>query len=254
MAVATSREERIGLEASRAFSTAIEAGGATVLCVHEAPESPMLNRVVGLGADRPATESEVDAALAAIGPGVTYYVAVAPGARPAELPAWLWARGLSPAWGWMVFRRGVEDAPPAHTTLRVAEVVTSDERAAFARVVRVSYGLPEAVEATIANAPEGGWQCWLALEGDEPAGAAALFAADGAAYLGLAGTLPEHRDKGAQAALLAARIRRAAQLGCDVVVTETGERRDDRPSNSYRNILRAGFKELGVTENWIGRT
>lgn len=154
----------------------------------------------------------------------------------------------------MVFRRGVEDAPPAHTTLRVTEVVTSDERAAFARVVRVSYGLPEAVEATIANAPEGGWHCWLALEGDEPAGAAALFAADGAAYLGLAGTLPEHRDKGAQTALLGARIRRAAQLGCDVVVTETGERRDDRPSNSYRNILRAGFKELGVTENWIGRT
>ncbi len=254
MAVATSREERIGLEASRAFSTAIEAGGATVLCVPEAPESPMLNRVVGLGADRPATESEVDAALAAIGPGVTYYAAVAPGARPAELPAWLRARGLSPGWGWMVFHRGVEDAPPAHTTLQVTEAVTSDERAAFARVVRVSYGLPEAVEATIASAPDGGWQCWLALAGDEPAGAAALFAADGAAYLGLAGTLPEHRDKGAQTALLAARIRRAAQLGCDVVVTETGERRDDRPSNSYRNILRAGFKELGVTENWIGRT
>ena len=254
VAIGSSREERVGLKASLAFSTAIEAGRATVLRVPAAPGSPMLNRVVGLGVDRPATEPDVDAALAAIGPGVTFYVAVAPGARPAELPVWLRARGLSPGWGWMVFRRGVEDLPPADTTLRLAEVVTPQERATFARVVRVSYDLPEAVEVSIANGPHGGWQCWIALDGDAPVGAAALFAADGVGYLGLAGTLPEHRGKGAQTALLAARIRRAAQLGCDVVVTETGERREDRPSSSYRNILLAGFKEVGVTANWIGRT
>jgi GNAT superfamily N-acetyltransferase len=247
------REERIGLEASRAFSTAIEAGGATVLRVPAAPGSPMLNRIVGLGVDRPATESDVDEALAAMGRGVTFYVAVAPGSRPAELPVWLRARGLTPGWGWMVFRRDMEDPPAAHTTLRLAEVVTAHERAAFARVVRVSYDLPLEAEPAIATAPEGGWHCWIALDGDEPAGAAALFAADGAAYLGLAGTLPEHRGKGAQNALLATRIRCAAELGCDVVITETGERRDDRPSNSYRNILRAGFREIGVTANWIGR-
>lgn len=255
MAVAmTSQEERIGLAASRAYSNVIEAGGATVLRVPAAPGSPMLNRVVGLGVDLPATESDLDATLAAVGPDTRFYVAVAPGARPALLPAWLRARGLSPGWGWMLFRRGVQHPPSADTTLRLAEVVTPHERAAFARIVRVSYGLPEAVEPTIANAPDGGWQCWLALDGDEPAGAAGLFAADGAAYLGLAGTLPEHRGRGAQTALLSARIRRAAELGCDVVVTETGERRDDRPSNSYRNILRAGFTEVGVTANWIGRT
>ncbi len=76
----------------------------------------------------------------------------------------------------------------------------------------------------------------------------------GVAYLGLAGTLPEHRGKGAQNVLLAARIRRAAELGCDLVITETGERREDRPSGSYRNILRAGFREDIVTANWLGRS
>jgi hypothetical protein len=40
-------------------------------------------------------------------------------------------------------------------------------------------------------------------------------------------------------------------MGCDVVVTETGERRDDLPSNSYRNILRAGFTEVAVRANWL---
>lgn len=255
MATATSRsrEERIGLEASRAFSTAIEAGGATVLRVPGAPNSPMLNRIVGLGTDRPATESDVDEALAAMGPGPTFYVAVAPDARPAELPDWLGARGLAPGWGWMMFRRGLKDPPAPETSLRLSEVVTAHERAAFARIVRISYDLPRRVEPTIAAVPGRRWHCWIALDGDEPAGVAALFAADGAAYLGLAGTLPEHRGKGAQNALLAARIRHAADLGCDVVVTETGERRDDRPSNSYRNILRAAFTEVGVTANWIWR-
>ncbi len=79
-----------------------------------------------------------------------------------------------------------------------------------------------------------------------------LYSADGVGYLGFAGTLPEHRGRGAQSALLAERIRRAGELGCDVLVTETGERRDDRPSNSYRNILRAGFAEVAVTANWLG--
>ena len=58
--------------------------------------------------------------------------------------------------------------------------------------------------------------------------------------LGFAATLPEHRGKSGQNALLAARRRHAREAGCDVVVTETGELRDDRPSSSYRNILRAG--------------
>ncbi len=248
-----SREERIGLDAARAFSTAIDAGGATVLRIAGAPGSPMLNRIVGLGVARPATESDVDEALSAMGSGVTFYASVSPGARPAELPVWLRDRGLEPGWGWMAFRRGLQEPPAAPTALRLAEVATDRDRAAFARIVRVSYDLPEAVDAAIATAPDGGWQCWLALDGDEPAGAAGLFVSGGAAYLGLAGTLSEHRGKGAQNALLAARIRRAAELGCDVVFTETGERRDDRPSNSYRNILRAGFTEIAVTANWIGR-
>jgi GNAT superfamily N-acetyltransferase len=250
---AVSREQRVTLESAKAFSSAVDAGGAVVLRVPEAPDSPMLNRVVGLGVERSATEADVDRALAAIGTGVTFYVAVAPGARPEELPEWLRARGLEPGWGWMSFRRDADAPPAARTSLRIAEVRTAEEAAAFGRIVRASYGLPAAVEPGLAAARHAGWTCWLALDGDEPAGAAGVFVAEGAAYLGLAGTLPEHRGKGAQGALLATRIRRAAELGCDLVITETGERRDDRPSSSYRNILRAGFTEVAVTANWLGR-
>jgi hypothetical protein len=247
------REERVSLEAAKAFSSAVEAGGATVLRVPEAPGSPMLNRIVGLGVERPATEADLDRALAAIGTGVTFYVAVAPGARPAELPEWLAARGLEPSWGWMAFRRDVDAPPQVDSCVRLVEVDTAEQAAVFAGVVRESYGLPEAIEPRLARVRDKGWLCWLALDGDDPAGAGALYAAEGVGYLGLAGTLAEHRGRGAQNLLLAERTRRAAALGCDVLITETGERRDDRPSSSYRNILRSGFTESAVSANWLGR-
>lgn len=247
------REHGVILEAYRAISDATEAGGAIVLRIDEAPGSPMVNRIVGLGLERPATEAGLDEALAAMGAGVTYYVALAPEAKPPELGSWLRERGLEPGWGWMLFRRGVEPPPAPATSLDVTEVRTPEDAVAFARVVRTAYELPEAIEPRLARAPDTGWRSWLALDQGEAAGAAALYAAAGVAYLGFAATLPEHRGKGAQNALLAARIDRAAELGCDVVITETGERRGDRPSNSYRNILRAGFTEDAVTANWLGR-
>ncbi len=247
------REERVALESYRGLSEVVhEAAGVVVLTVPQAPGIPMLNRVVGLGVDGPATEEALDAALAVVPAGVTYYVAVAPGALPLHVPGWLEARGLEQGWGWMSFRRNPADPPRIETSLRLARVESREEAEAFARIQRVAYGLPEALEPLLAQAPERGWECWIALDGDEPAGGGALFVLEGAAYLGFAATLPEHRGKGAQGALLAHRIARAGELGCDLVLTETGERRDDRPSNSYRNILRAGFEEVAVTANWVG--
>jgi GNAT superfamily N-acetyltransferase len=249
------RDDRVTLAAFRAISPIVEeARGATVLRFPNAPGSPMLNRAVGLGLDRPATEEDVDEVLAAFRTTEAFYVAVAPGAEPRELPDWLAARGLEPGWGWMAFRRPAAPVPEAATSLRLEEVGDPDAARAFARIVCAGYGLPPQLEPDVARVPASEWQCWLARDGDEPAAAAAMYVAEGAGYLGFAATLPEHRGKGAQSALLAARIARAAELGCDTVLTETGERREGLPSNSYRNIVRAGFDEVGVTANWLGRT
>jgi hypothetical protein len=67
----------------------------------------------------------------------------------------------------------------------------------------------------------------------------------------LGATRSEFRRRGAQNAILAARIRRAAELGCTMVVTETGELVEDRPSSSYRNILRAGFEPQYLRANYV---
>jgi GNAT superfamily N-acetyltransferase len=249
------REERVTIEAYRRLAPeVVEVGGAVVMRCPQAPDSPMLNRAVGLGSERPATGDHIDAVLAAFGTNTSFYVAVAPNAEPHELGEWLEARGLEPGWGWMAFRRGVEPLDTRPSSLRVEEVRTPEQASVFAEIVRIAYELPEALEPALAGLPETGWLWLLAYDGEQAAGVAGLFAAEGVGYLGMSATLPEHRGKGAQSVLLAERIRRAAALGCDVLRSETGERRGDRPSNSYRNLLRTGFREVAVTANWLGRS
>lgn len=256
-----SSDEEAGLRAERLGLLALESlyrgravpigGGALALRADGAPSTPMLNRIVRLGLDEPATEEQLDAGVAALA-GTRFYVTLSSGARPAELTGWLRARGFEPGWGWRQFRRSTERAPRVASDLDLVEI--GPERGAdFAQVLCSAYGLPRAAEAWVAPTPGlAGWTCWLALAEGRPAAAAALFVAGGAGYLGLAGTLPEQRGRGAQSLLLAARIRRAGELGCEEVFAETGDRRADRPSSSYRNLLRAGFEELHVVPNWLG--
>src|SRR5262245_636615 len=114
----------------------------------------MMNRVLGLGVSRPAAEEELDAALAAVPPGPTYYVAVEPDARPEELGSWLKARGLEPGWGWMRFHRGLDVPPAPSSDLRLECVASDGLLAAFATIVRVGYELPEAVEHALRRAAD----------------------------------------------------------------------------------------------------
>ena len=81
------------------------------------------------------------------------------------------------------------------------------------------------------------------LRGDEPFD-------DGIAEFGIAATLETARGRGCQLALLHRRILDAAEAGCHTLFVETGERVPDRPSASYRNILRAGFEEAYLRPNW----
>jgi GNAT superfamily N-acetyltransferase len=77
-----------------------------------------------------------------------------------------------------------------------------------------------------------------------------LFVHEGVGWLGFGATLAKYRGRGAQSAILAARIEDARKQGCPTVVTETGELEEGRPSSSYRNILRAGFREAFVRPNY----
>jgi GNAT superfamily N-acetyltransferase len=226
-------------------------GGATCTAFPSAPGETMLNRAIALGVEGPVTDDDLDeiAAFFRESGAARHAISVAPDA-PSDLGSRLEARAYVPGYAWMRFRRSPVDPPDVETTLRVEPATDGD---AFSRVVAAGFELPAPEPGTGLGTLAGreGWHLFLAYDGDEPAGAAALFAHDGVGWFGAAATLPEHRQKGAQTALLAARIERALALGLDELTVETGEYVTDRPSASYRNILRARFSEAYVRPNWL---
>lgn len=84
-----------------------------------------------------------------------------------------------------------------------------------------------------------GFVRYLAHRHGAPAGGGSMRIADGVLQLCGAATLPNHRRRGVQAALLAHRLADAARRGCDlaVVTTQPG-------STSQRNMQRNGFELL----------
>jgi GNAT superfamily N-acetyltransferase len=80
------------------------------------------------------------------------------------------------------------------------------------------------------------------------AGAASLRLADGIALLCGAATLPAHRRRGVQTALLGDRLRIASRAGCDMAVVTTAP-----GSKSQENVQRRGF-ELLYTRAILVRT
>jgi GNAT superfamily N-acetyltransferase len=229
----------------------LELGGALCLRLDTAPQAVELNRAVGLGLSDPATEAGLDEALRFMD-GTSSAVAVTPDAQPPELRTWLEARGFGAGYGWTKFIRPAADPPPSRTALRVEKV---EEGRAFGDAFVRGYGLPGLFGPWLARLPgREGWHCYVGFDGETPAASGALYVTGEVGWLGLAATVPEHRGKGAQGAILSARIEAAADAGCSVVVTETGEPRNGQPGASYRNILRAGFEPQYVRANYVRST
>ena len=154
------------------------------------------------------------------------------------------AYGYTAGWAHMKFERDDSPAPVIETDLRVEQTV---DGATFGWVCAEGTGTPE-VPVGFAGAP--GFTCFIAWDGDEPAGCAALYAEGETAWLGVAVTRTQFRGRGAQRALLSARIDAARAFGAKRITTETGERVPDKPDQSYRNILRAGFREAYLRPTW----
>jgi GNAT superfamily N-acetyltransferase len=223
----------------------LEIGGALCGAVMALPGARTFNRVAGLGLAHDAEDEQLDA-IAAFYDGLRlpYVISLAPGARPADLGERLERRGYEPDYAWVKFARPVAPLAPAETELRIERIGPAHAED-FARVVSGGFGLPDTMApwvAALVGRP--GWSCHLAFDGEEPAAAGALFVDGDVGWLGLGATLPEHRRRGAQGALLGDRIAAAAEAGCRTVATETGAEVDGMPSNSYRNILRSGFEAV----------
>jgi ribosomal protein S18 acetylase RimI-like enzyme len=143
----------------------------------------------------------------------------------------------------------------AHTDLRVDELDPADGEV-FARTMCAGFGMPldSSLPAWFAALPsrrEAGFTAYGAWDGDTLVAAATLFAANGIGTLSGAATLPEHRGRGAQSALMVRRIRDAAAQGCAWVTAETGAETPQAPNPSLHNMRRLGLTELYERRNWV---
>ncbi len=233
-----------------AFGAAAVRVGGAVCAVAALVEEVTINRVIGLGISEPATDEVLDRIAEVYGP-VRHTIALAPGARPAALAAMLRERGYEPAHAWVKFARPAADPPAPATALRIERI--GPERAdEFTAVLAAGFEIPQTVTAMLSHLPgRPGWTWFLAHDGALPVACGALFVDGQHGWLGQAATLPAQRRRGAQSALIAARIGAAGAAGAEVVVTETGEIVDDRPTISYRNILRAGFRPAYLRPNYV---
>lgn len=215
-----------------------ENGSAVALSLAAASGQVEFNRIVGLTAIEQLDE------LAPEYGDSSYWVSLDPASG---LDAALLERGYTPAYAWQKFERGVE----AYDTTTALAVEEAREPRDFAETLITGYGLPAHFADWIATlVGRAGWHCFVAYDAATPAGAGALYVSDDVGWLGVAATRPEQRGRGAQGAILAARIGRARELGLTRLFTETGVPRDGVPGPSYRNIVRAGFREAYVRPNY----
>jgi GNAT superfamily N-acetyltransferase len=120
----------------------------------------------------------------------------------------------------------------------------------FSRVLAAGHDVPQehrevAEAATRAWLTAPGMTLHLALLDGRPAAAGALAISPPVGYLANAATLPEMRGRGAQTALIQARIAAAVQARCDAIVAlgEFG-------STSQRNLERAGLRVVYTQAVW----
>jgi GNAT superfamily N-acetyltransferase len=204
------------------------------------------NRVNGLGVSELATPEIVDSMVELYrASGVqSFAVNLSPAASPAELTSWLTQRGFSHLGNAAKIYRGVQEPNRITTDLRIEEARWATV-ADLARVLEDGFGMTPGRGAVVAAAAEKpGWRWFVAYDGTQPVAAGGLSVWRGAGWLGYGATVPSHRKRGAQGAIIARRIAAAAELGCEWVTSETVEDRPEAPVSSYHNMIRNGFELL----------
>ena len=141
-------------------------------------------------------------------------------------------------------------SPPRATGLTVRRIDRGEEEL-WSETSAQGWGeTPELAEFMrafgLVAASSEGTHCFLAEAGGTAIAAGALAIHDGVGLLAGASTRPEWRGRGAQAALLAARLDYATQQGCEVAMMGA-----QPGSGSQRNAERQGFR-IGYTRTkWI---
>lgn len=178
----------------------------------------------------------------------------APWVLPPDWPEICAVHGLTADTTWV--KLGCEMAsvvPKGDTDLPITEV-SQAQAAKWAAVIRQGFGIPRRLtRALTVPVSRPGMRHFVAWDGNEPVGAACLFVDGEVGYLTTAATLPSHRNRGIQSAMISRRAKEAAAAGCRMLVAETGKPFEHGTNSSLNNLTRAGMQPLYPRRNWLWR-
>ena len=257
--------ERVETQALQAWHASFVAAGMTAfdwrleqvddaLCsVCSSDPSILLNRVLELGASGPPEAAQLQEIRRVYeDAGITrFFLHVVPGRKAPGTEAELKAAGYEKYRGWMKFVRGAGEVRKPSTDLEVRPVGL-EYGEAFAAIAAPAFDMLPVSEPVVALLPGvAGQQAFMSFAGETPAGTGVVFVDGDVAALDWGATDPKFRRRGGQTALLGARVRFAFESGSQSVCTMTGEAVPNDPQHSYSNILRNGFAEAYLRENWV---
>jgi len=242
---AASEAERAALglhEASIAGGFAMAADGH---------ESLLQNRVLSLGLYEPLTDSLLKTVIANYPAGKGFAINLCPFAEPAEPNELLARHGFATFFHHLKWVRDDSPTPAVKTTLDVVEI-GPDRAHEWAALYAEIHSLSPAYASWSASAVgRTGWTHHLALDQGRPVAAAAMFVHEDLAWLGKMGTLEADRKRGAQGALIAARVNHGIAAGVRMFALETAPPWPDLPGGSLRNAARAGFRPAYARPSWV---
>jgi len=214
--------------------------------------SILLNRTLGLGTKKTVSPESLDAVASAYSAGnvSNYFIHVYDDTLSDAARTSLEGSRFVKKRGWMKFRSGAPHERAASTDLRIEKIGVERGRD-FGKIVCGAFGmLDKSIPLLGGLANDERWHLFVSYDGDRPAGAGALFVDGDIGWLEWGATHPDFRRRGSQGSIMAARLKIAADLGCRHVFTETGEAVDGDPQHSYRNIMKYGFEESILRQNF----
>lgn len=159
--------------------------------------------------------------------------------------------GMQKARSWMKFTRDTSPAVARNQGLEIRKI-GPEHAEDFARVVAPCFDMTDAsipFLAGMVNHPN--WHLYMGFDEDRPAATGGMFVQGDAALCDWGSTHSDFRRRGFQGAVLSRRINDASEMGVARIFTETGEAVEGDPQHSYSNIMRYGFIEDYLRENWV---
>lgn len=236
--------------------TTVRIGGGVALSMREDPTG-YWSKALGFGFDEPVTGELIDRILDFYRTqgDRTAVIQIAPSALPPDWEEIRTGRDLQPSGSMVKLAARVEEIRPGGSRLRVAPVTEDDAEEWASVIIRTFFGAPfdGLIDMIAATVRHPGFHPFAAWDGAGIVAGANLFINGKVASLNSGATLPGHRGRGAQSALIAARAAAARQAGCRWLVAETGSPEPGTVSHSLNNMRRAGLRPMYVREDYAWR-